>query len=140
MIHVAAAIAHLSEYVPAAIFFVALASFQFAWGVAVYRMPSRRILSIGAGVSLAVVALWVISRTSGIPLGPERWTAEEVGPLDLICTADETLLALLALFPLRFTRPGLLLRVARPAAMVTALGLLLISSLALTVAGQTHVH
>jgi hypothetical protein len=140
LIHVAAAIGHLSEYVPYAIAFELLASAQLVWGVALYRKPSARLLSGGAIVSILVVAVWIVSRTSGLPIGPEAWRAEDVGALDAICSADEAVLALLAFTQLAVANGGMLLHATRRFAAVSGLALLLLSSLVLTAAGQTHVH
>jgi hypothetical protein len=140
LIHVAAAITHLQYYALFAIFFEVLASVQLVWGIALYRSPSRRLLSTGAIVNLLVVVLWIVSRTSGLPIGPHPWRPEAVGALDLICSADEALLALLVVFHFRAEVAGALPRVLRKAAGVAAVGLLLLSSLVLTAAGHTHVH
>ena len=94
-------------------FFVLLAAAQFLWGVAVYRSPSRWLLSVGAIISLAVAVLWIVSRTSGLPIGPEPWTPEAVGAVDSIATANEVVLALLVFFHLRRELPGALSRAAR---------------------------
>jgi hypothetical protein len=129
LIHVVAAIGHVDEYALCAVFFEVLAMVQFWWGIAVYRAPSRRLLHAGAVMSLLVVVLWIVSRTAGLPIGPEPWHAEAVGPLDVLASADEALLALLAAARLRDH--------GRPLAYGTALCLMLFSSLALT---SGHVH
>jgi hypothetical protein len=95
LIHVEAAIEHIQEYALYALFFALLAPMQFGWGIAVYRRASRKLLVIGAALSLGVVALWTMSRTSGLPIGPEPWQPEAVGPNDVVATADEIVLALL---------------------------------------------
>jgi hypothetical protein len=139
LIHVGAAISHLQEHVLYAVFFEVLASLQFVWGIAVYRSAARRLLSAGAVVNLLVVALWIVSRTSGLPVGPQPWHPEAAGALDVICSADEALLALLAIVQLRVQTAGVLARASRQLASAAAVGLLLLSSLALTAAGHAHV-
>jgi hypothetical protein len=129
LIHIAAAVAHLDEYALYAVFFEILAVAQFAWGVAVYRAPSRTLLGAGAVVSVLVVVLWIISRTAGLPVGPEPWHAEAVGPLDALASADELILALLVATRLR--GPG------RSLAHGAAVCLILLSSLALA-GGPAH--
>jgi hypothetical protein len=129
LIHVAAATTHLDEYALYAVFFEVLALAQFAWGVAVYRAPSRALLGAGAVVSVLVVVRWIVSRTIGLPIGPEPWHAEAVGPLDSLASADELLLALLVTVRLR--APG------RSLAHGSAVCLILLSSLALA-GGPAH--
>jgi hypothetical protein len=137
VIHGLAAIQHVSEFVLYAVFFVVLALTQILWGIALYRAPSRPLLSAGAILSLAVVALWIISRTSGLPIGPEHWTAEPVGALDSIATGNEVVLALLIFLLLRRGQPGALARGCSRVTTTTALGLILLSCLAL-IGGHAH--
>jgi hypothetical protein len=134
LIHVAAAIGHLDEYVLYAVFFAVLAAVQFGCGIAVYRAPSRALLRAGAVMSLLVVALWIVSRTSGLPIGPEPWQPEPVGLIDAVASADEAVLALLAAAWLRSGPTRRLAGYGHGAALC----LLLLSSLALT--GGGHVH
>jgi hypothetical protein len=131
LIHVAAAISHLDEYALYAVFFEVLAMAQFAWGYAVYRAPTPRLLTVGAIASVLVVALWIVSRTAGMPIGSEPWRPEAVGPLDALASADELILALLVAMRLR--GPG------RSLAHGAAVCVILLSSLALT-SGAGHVH
>jgi hypothetical protein len=138
LIHVVAAIQHVDEYVLFAVFFALLAPAQFAWGTALYRRPGRRLLLIGAIGSLLVVALWVASRTTGLPLGPEAWTPEPVGPVDAIASADELALALVAVMQLVQRSGGALGRGFRHAVLAAGTCLILLSSLALVLGGHAH--
>jgi hypothetical protein len=138
LIHVVAAAQHLEEYVLYAVFFDLLAVAQFAWGFALYRSPSRRLLHLGAAMSLGVVALWIASRTTGLPIGPEPWTPESIGTLDLIATADELVLTVLIAFELRAARRSSLGRVSRQLATAMGLCLILLSSLAATLPAHGH--
>ena len=96
IIHAQAIGWHLGEYAPFAALFAVLAAAQIGWGVLLYRRPHPRLLWAGVVLSLGVVAVWIVSRTSGLPLGPERWSPEEVGSADVISSADEVAVALLA--------------------------------------------
>jgi hypothetical protein len=140
LIHVAAAISHLQGYALHSVFFEILASLQLLWGIALYRGPSRRLLLTGVVGNLLVVALWIVSRTSGLPIGPHPWRPEALGALDAVCSADEMLLAALVVFHVRGDRAGALLRVSRQLTGAAAICLLVASSLALTAAGTAHVH
>lgn len=137
LIHVEAAIQHVDEYLLYSLFFVLLAATQGLWGIAVYRSPSRKLLFAGATMSLMVAALWIISRTSGLPIGPRHWAPEPIGPLDSIATANEMAVALLVYFQLRRKQSGLLARGCGHLTSATALCLILLSSLAL-MGGHAH--
>lgn len=91
-IHIAVVPEHMEEWPLAGWFFVVLAIAEvvaagFAWST------RPRTLSLIVALSLATVALWGVSRTIGLPVGPEPWTAEAVGPLDLSATLLEIVTA-----------------------------------------------
>jgi len=138
LIHVDAAVQHYHEYVLFVVFFVVLALVQLAWGVAVCLRPSPALLRFGAVGSLLVALLWVTSRTTGLPLGPERWEPESVGAFDSIATADELLLAVLVFFPTGLGTRGVVQRGSRQGALAAGLVLVLLSSLALVGGGHAH--
>jgi hypothetical protein len=93
---------------------------------------------LGALGSVAVIAAWTVSRTAGLPFGPEPWNPESVGLIDALATADEAALALLA--GVR-TLPAHLgpRRLITGAATGLALVLILLSSLTLA-GGAPHTH
>ena len=88
-IHFAVVWPHWDEYVPFAIAFAVTAVFQFAWAAVVLARPSRGVLLAGAIVNLGFAAAWVLSRTLGMPVGPEPWTPEAVGVADVAATVFE---------------------------------------------------
>src|SRR5580704_15977568 len=47
-----------------------IASFQLGWAALVLLRPSRGALILGASANAAFVALWIVSRTVGVPIGP----------------------------------------------------------------------
>ena len=108
VLHYAAVPEHRAEWWAAAVFFTALAAFEIIWAAQVWCDDRRPVLWLGVAVNAAVVALWAVSRTSGLPFGPEAGTPEDIGALDVACVAAElvTLAALLWLLPARRGRPG----------------------------------
>jgi hypothetical protein len=94
-IHAVVAPPHFAEAWTYGTFFVALAVFQLAWSAWIYARPSALGFRIGAAVSLVVIGIWILSRTAGMPFGPEPWQAEPVGAPDLAATAGEVLIAVL---------------------------------------------
>lgn len=81
---------HLQEWWGYGAFFLMLAVVQGLYGFGLLRRPSRPYLLLGATGNLAVVILWLVTRTTGIPLlGPHAGEIEGVGVLDLACTLGE---------------------------------------------------
>jgi hypothetical protein len=74
-------------------FFAIVAWLQLAWAVGVVTRPSRRTLLAGAVLQSAIVVVYLWSRTTGLPIGPEPWQPEAWGFLDLLSTALEVLAA-----------------------------------------------
>lgn len=75
-----------------AAFFVVLALAQFAWAAAIaFRDDDRRLLVLGLAGNAAVVAVWVLSRTIGIPFVPGADQAEAVALKDAVTTFAELL-------------------------------------------------
>jgi hypothetical protein len=93
VIHLAVVPEHAEEWAAAAVFFVVLALAEAALAVAVLTGANRRMLVAGSGVSIASAVLWVISRTVGLPVGPEAFTAEAIAAPDLLATALEAFAA-----------------------------------------------
>jgi hypothetical protein len=138
LIHVQAAFWHINEYAPFAIAFALLAAAQFAWGAAVYRWPARWLIGSGAAMSFAVVGVWIASRTSGLPIGPQPWKPEPLGLADTLATADEVVLCWLVLVHLWGRADRFLPRAVQLAAVGTGVALLSLSSLTFMLSGHAH--
>jgi hypothetical protein len=95
-IHAVVTPSHFTEAWTHGAFFAIVAAFQLAWAVRIYARPSPRGFRIGVAASLAVIGVWIASRTIGVPFGPDQWQAEAVGPLDLGATASEAMIAMIA--------------------------------------------
>gem|GEM_PF-1856874 len=109
VIHAAVVSDHFEEYWVFGLFFAAVAGLQAVWAGLIYAgHMSRRILLGGAAGNAALAALWAISRTIGVPLGPHPWRAEAVGTLDVLSTLDDVAVVMLvgaSLACLRGRRP-----------------------------------
>jgi hypothetical protein len=84
-VHAAMAPVHLEHQLAGGLFFLAAAVLQAGWAGAVVLGVSRRLAAGGALVNLALVGLWALTRTVGLPGLPP----EPVGPWDLACVAWE---------------------------------------------------
>ncbi|MEU5994320.1 hypothetical protein ABZ806_35565 [Spirillospora sp. NPDC047418] len=104
LIHYAVVPEHLSEWWAYAIFFSAIGMFQLIWAVLVHTGEERPVLLSGLAVNAGVLALWAVSRTSGLPFGPESGEAEAVGVLDVLSGVAELVLIAAILLALRGPR------------------------------------
>jgi hypothetical protein len=100
-IHATVITAHFRESVLFGLFFVVLTPAQCWLAVFVTRRPDRRTVRYVAAGSLCVVALWLVSRTTGLPIGPEPWRPESFGGFDIAATGAELATAIGCLLHLR---------------------------------------
>ena len=96
-IHVSVCPEHFKENALYGSFFVVLATSQAGWAALVLARPRRLILRLGAAANVATIGLWLVSRTSGLPFGPEKWEVESFGRLDIAASVIEAALAAAAL-------------------------------------------
>lgn len=81
---------HFEEWWGYGTFFLIVALGQGFGGIALLRWQTRPLFLLGIGGNLAIVVLWLTTRTAGIPFfGPHAWEVEEVGAIDLGCTLAE---------------------------------------------------
>jgi hypothetical protein len=95
VIHAAQAPSHFAECWAAGATFVGLAGAQALLGAAAV-WADRRAWQLAPAVSLAAIGLWAISRTVGLPVGPEVGDPEPVGRADLVAVALEAATVLAA--------------------------------------------
>jgi len=108
LIHAIAMVDHFTHYWAYGVFFLALTYGQVLWGVGVLRRNvDDRTLTIGAFANLAIVAVWLWSRTIGVPIGPEAPGTEPIGSMDVAATIAQ--LALVAYVAV-IVRPDLRVR------------------------------
>ncbi|WP_375491128.1 hypothetical protein [uncultured Jatrophihabitans sp.] len=89
VIHLVVIREHFAESLLYGYFFLVLTAAQAGWAAWVVARPQRALLLGGAAASLAVVVLWLATRTVGIPLGPAAGEKEAFGPLDIAASALE---------------------------------------------------
>jgi hypothetical protein len=81
---------------------------QLAWSELVRRRPrDARLLAAGALGNAMIAAVWTVSRTGGLPVGPRAGEAEPVGVKDLVATVDELMCALVVALILARARWGM---------------------------------
>ena len=102
IIHARALFDHATHYWLFGLFFGVLTYAQVLWAFLIYRRPDdRRWLMPAAVGSLAVVGIWLVTRTVGLPFGPWAGRAEPLGIADIAATLDELVLAAVIIAMLR---------------------------------------
>jgi hypothetical protein len=96
IIHFVVVPGHWDEHWSQGLFFVVAAVAQLLWAVWILFAPSRALYLAGAAGNAAIAAMWIVTRTAGIPLAgaDER---EAVQFADALVTGFEVLLVLGAL-------------------------------------------
>ncbi|WP_107767192.1 hypothetical protein [Nocardioides terrigena] len=89
VLHAAVVPEHASEWLVAGAFFVALACVQAGAAGAVVHHGGRVSWTAAALVSAVPLAVWLWSRTVGLPWGPEAGAAEPLGVADLAAATLE---------------------------------------------------
>jgi len=81
---------HFEEWWGYGTFFIVAGAAQILYVPIVLVWPTRIVLLLGIGSNLAIVALYLLTRTVGIPLfGPEAGEVEGFGFMDVCATASE---------------------------------------------------
>jgi hypothetical protein len=91
-VHLAYAAPHLRQWWAYGAFFLACGAGQALFAPLILRRPRAWLIATGVAGNVAIVAMYVVSRTYGPPLGPHAHAPEVAGPIDLATTAAEVCL------------------------------------------------
>jgi MFS family permease len=90
LVHLWVAPEHFEEWWGYGAFFLVAAAAQVIYVPLLLRWPSRAVLLTGIAGNMAIVALYLLTRTTGIPLfGPEAGEVEGIGFADVCATTSE---------------------------------------------------
>ena len=110
-IHFAVVFEHFDENVLYGVFFLVIAWAQLIWAALVLWRPSRPVLWLGLLGNAIIIAVYLASRTVGLPFGPDLNHPEAVGGLDVVSVVLEV--ALIAGCAALLWRPALANRPVR---------------------------
>jgi hypothetical protein len=113
-IHLAVTPEHLEHWWVYGAFFIVTGLFQVAFAAWVLRRPTWPVALTGITVNLGIILIWVVSRTTGLPVKPPEGITshpgsqaiEGVGPADFAATGAELVIVclLVTLLPPRMRR------------------------------------
>jgi hypothetical protein len=132
LIHLAVVSEHVAEWWLHAVFFIVLGVVQIAWAVQAMERDRLPVPQLFATLNVAVIGLWLVTRTTGLPVGPEPWQAEAVGTADLVCTGLEAVVVVLLILTAR--RPNVQDTTARTKVQLRTIAVGALATAAVTVA------
>jgi hypothetical protein len=86
-VHLGYAPHHLEEDWAHGWFFIAVGAAQVAFAILFVNRPRRWVWVTAIALNLGVTVTWVLSRTVGLPVGPEALRSEAVSTPDVVCVA-----------------------------------------------------
>jgi hypothetical protein len=92
LVHALAGEGHFAEWWGYGLFFLAVSICQFVGGAALLFWNDRRLYWTGIVGTAIVLLIWTISRTVGVPIGPDGAGPERIGVLDGISVVLEVAL------------------------------------------------
>jgi hypothetical protein len=105
VIHLVMVPSHMAESSIEGIGFAVAGWLQLIFALSLVLAPSRVLLQSMIVANVAFIVAWIVSRTAGLPVGPNSGHAESVGFVDATCVALEALLIVAA--GVLLTRPSL---------------------------------
>lgn len=97
VIHLAVTPPHFREYAGFGLFFLASGLLQVGLAIWSMRRATLSGLVLAWAISVVICIIWLVSRTVGLPVGPEAGQSERVGLADLVASLYEVASAWLAI-------------------------------------------
>jgi hypothetical protein len=91
-VHLAYTASHFRQWWAYGAFFLATGVGQALFAPLVLRRPQPWVALAGIAGNTAIVGMYILSRTTGPPLGPHARVPEEAGAIDLATTATEVVI------------------------------------------------
>ncbi len=96
---------HFEEWWGYGTFFLVVALAQGLYSLGLVRWPGQELFVLGIAGNLAIIVLYIVTRTAGIPLfGPHAGEVEEIGGIDLVSVIVELVLVIALVVLLRASR------------------------------------
>ena len=96
VVHLVMVPSHMAEFAAEGVAFAVVGWLQLLVAFYLWTQPSRALLGFTALLNAAFIGAWAVSRTAGLPVGPNAGTAESASLVDLTAVGLEAALILLA--------------------------------------------
>jgi hypothetical protein len=96
VIHFVMVPSHMDEFAAEGIAFAVAGWLQLLVAFYLWTQPTRALLGFTVLVNVGFVAVWAVSRTAGLPVGPDSGVAEEASLVDITAVSLQVALILLA--------------------------------------------
>ena len=97
VVHFVMVPSHMDEFATEGIAFAVAGWLQLLIAFYVWTQPTRALLGFSVLVNLGFIAVWAVSRTAGLPVGPNSGIAEEASLVDVTVVTLEVAFIVLAL-------------------------------------------
>jgi hypothetical protein len=138
-IHFAVMRDHFAEYFWFGVFFSVIAWLQALWALGAVALPTRALLWAGAIGNGVVVVVWFVSRTAGLPIGPEPGVAEAASFIDVLSTVLEVVIVI-GCVALVKTGPTRLVSGTSGIVAISIIVLIVVTATTAAIAVQEHSH
>lgn len=105
-LHFAAVRPHMGEWVPAAMFMACAGLAQFGWALWIARSAGPLATFAGVVLNTGIIGLWIVSRTEGLPFGPNAGMPEHIHGPDVLATVFEAVIVVACFSRLRPVAPS----------------------------------
>lgn len=106
IIHFAVVPSHFGEYWLFGAFFLGAGLFQVATSAIFLFTLNQSLVAMSVVVNGLISLIWLASRTTGLPVGPHPFSAEDVGSTDATATVLEVLIVAGGILLLTSARKG----------------------------------
>ncbi|HYF45812.1 MAG TPA: hypothetical protein VD926_06340, partial [Acidimicrobiales bacterium] len=97
VIHFVMVPSHMDEFATEGVAFAVVGWLQLLIAFYLWTQPSRPLLGFSIVANAGVIGAWAVSRTAGLPVGPNAGVAEEASLVDVTAVSLEGAFILLAL-------------------------------------------
>lgn len=101
LVHAAVMPDHFEQSLIYGYFFLIASLSQLIFGALILIHPSRQLVKAGITASALMIVLWLVSRTLGVPIGPDNGGTEPFGLLDTLASTYEAALIIFGVLALR---------------------------------------